>query len=95
MNVRPVSQDLAVGMVSQQFFGGILDMHSNLRLEQESLNQQMEQYVRENEILRRDNDALKKEIDRLRKASLTVQTSNIRTASLQPGEITTPSSSQK
>jgi cell division protein FtsB len=82
-------------MVSQHFFGGILDLHSNLCLEQESLNQQMEQYVRENEILRRDNDALKKEIDRLRKASLTVQTSNIRTTSLQPGEITTPSSSQK
>lgn len=95
MNVRPISQDLAVGMVSRQFFGGILDMRSNLRLEQESLNQQMEQYVRENEVLRRDNDALKKEIDRLRKASLTVQTSNTRTAGLQPGEITTPSSSQK
>ncbi|GAB5587336.1 hypothetical protein Unana1_02236 [Umbelopsis nana] len=53
----------------------------------ESLHQQMEQHVRENESLRRENDTLKKEIDRLRKASHTAaQTSNTRVATLSPGE---------
>jgi cell division protein FtsB len=48
---------------------------------QDSLNQQVEQLVRENESLRRENEQLKKEIDKLRKTGQAAPPVNSRTTS--------------
>ncbi|KAM3589418.1 hypothetical protein VKS41_000281 [Umbelopsis sp. WA50703] len=52
----------------------------------DSLNHQVEQYIRENESLRRENEHLRKEIERLRKGSQSVPTINSRTASASSSE---------
>ncbi|CAO3676080.1 unnamed protein product [Umbelopsis ramanniana] len=55
-------------------------------LNMESLNQQMDLYLRENDTLRRDNDTLKREIERLRKTGQPAPPSNNRSVTLPPSQ---------
>jgi cell division protein FtsB len=62
---------------------------------QESLNQQMDLYLRENDTLRRDNDILKREIERLRKTGQAAPSSNSRSGTLPSSHDLATSTPQK